>query len=78
MHTYWGGIITISKGGKVYMSSKKVNQTFRRISGNAFGQGIWRAPTNFASWPLIMPFVCSSNQKVEGVKQSESVIKPAK
>lgn len=40
MHTYGGGVISISKGEKVYMSFKKVNQRFRRINGNAFGQGI--------------------------------------
>lgn len=32
-------------------------------------------PTNFASWALIMPFVCSLNQKVDGVKQSEKCYK---
>ena len=55
-------VLWLSKGESLWVP-KGVDVRFRRTNGNAFGQGIWRASTNFVNWVLIMPLVCSTKRE---------------
>lgn len=58
-------LATVSK--RESLSPRGVDLEFRRISADAFGQGIWRLFINFANWVLIMPLVHLA-LRVEGSK----------
>ena len=53
-----GHPMTVSKAKSVWVP-KEVDLRSGRTNGNAYGQSIWKASTNFASWVLIIPLIHS-------------------